>query len=398
MKKKFTFLLLSLAVSFVFICTFEACSTEKIEVGVVEKPVSMEIPDSVSLRVYVENSGSMDGYMCDGSHLKDAVYDYISQLGMTCSTVELNYINTQIIQRGDDQDSFIRTLNPMEFKNAGGNRKNSNLSAMFEMILEQQNENTVSVFVSDCILDIDKNKSPSAFFGNTQVKMRNIFHKARQKQPSLSVEVARLESLFDGKWWCGSNNFDLNDVKRPYYIWVMGSKDILAKINSTIPLSDIMHGITHYCAFVPEQNVPVELVNTSFQLGGNNKISLQALANLSTSLQEDDVLTDTLFYTSSKKQVSLQAINKIVKKDSPYTHALIMEVDNPQKLTEFNIVVDYPTFPLWAEDERYNDETGVWNETKLESTTGIRCLLQGVAEAYNNAHPVTKIDFLINNK
>ncbi len=32
---------------------------------------------SPKLKVYIENSGSMDGYMCEGSELKDAVYDYI---------------------------------------------------------------------------------------------------------------------------------------------------------------------------------------------------------------------------------------------------------------------------------------------------------------------------------
>ena len=35
---------------------------------------------SPKLKVYIENSGSMDGYMCEGSELKDAVYDYISSL------------------------------------------------------------------------------------------------------------------------------------------------------------------------------------------------------------------------------------------------------------------------------------------------------------------------------
>ena len=36
-----------------------------------------EINDSIELKVYVENSGSMDAYMCAGSNLKDAVFDYV---------------------------------------------------------------------------------------------------------------------------------------------------------------------------------------------------------------------------------------------------------------------------------------------------------------------------------
>ena len=43
-------------------------------------PASTEIRDSIELKVYVENSGSMDAYMCAGSTLKDAVFDYVSDL------------------------------------------------------------------------------------------------------------------------------------------------------------------------------------------------------------------------------------------------------------------------------------------------------------------------------
>ena len=43
-------------------------------------PVQKEIKDSIELKVYVENSGSMDAYMCAGSNLKDAVFDYVSDL------------------------------------------------------------------------------------------------------------------------------------------------------------------------------------------------------------------------------------------------------------------------------------------------------------------------------
>lgn len=39
----------------------------------------------------------MDGYMCDGSQLKDAVYDYISDLNRNTSSTELYYINSKII-------------------------------------------------------------------------------------------------------------------------------------------------------------------------------------------------------------------------------------------------------------------------------------------------------------
>lgn len=64
------------------------------------------------VKVYLENSGSMDGYMCNGSQLKDAIYDYISDVKRESDTVELNYINNQIIPFTGSLNSYIKALAP----------------------------------------------------------------------------------------------------------------------------------------------------------------------------------------------------------------------------------------------------------------------------------------------
>ena len=53
--------------------------------------VKKELPVSTpQIKVYIENSGSMDGYMGDGSQLKDAVYSYVSSLASyICFTTSL---------------------------------------------------------------------------------------------------------------------------------------------------------------------------------------------------------------------------------------------------------------------------------------------------------------------
>ena len=60
------------------------------------KPVAdkSKVPSNIHLDVYVENSGSMDGYMCPGSNLKDAVYDYISDLSKVTSSNSFYYLNS----------------------------------------------------------------------------------------------------------------------------------------------------------------------------------------------------------------------------------------------------------------------------------------------------------------
>ena len=58
------------------------------------KPIKSYRPSKIKL--YIENSGSMDGYMFDGSELKDAVYSYVSGLSTHSDTTELYFVNTNI--------------------------------------------------------------------------------------------------------------------------------------------------------------------------------------------------------------------------------------------------------------------------------------------------------------
>ena len=83
------------------------------------------VPDTVALNVYMENSGSMDGYMCSGSMLKDAVYDYVSDAKKATTVCNLYYINSQVIPYNGPLDSYIKDLTPTSFAKAGGNRSNT---------------------------------------------------------------------------------------------------------------------------------------------------------------------------------------------------------------------------------------------------------------------------------
>lgn len=106
------------------------------------------------MNVFIENSGSMDGYMCNGSELKDAVYSYISKLNRNTDTTKLFFINSDIIPYKKELRGFIKDLTPQSFREAGGNRANSDIGEMLKNVLESVSDTTVSIFVSDCILDL----------------------------------------------------------------------------------------------------------------------------------------------------------------------------------------------------------------------------------------------------
>ncbi len=355
-------------------------------------PPKGENIDSIELNVYVENSGSMDGYMCAGSNLKDAVFDYVSDLKKESSKVSLLYINSEIIPCHQTLDNYIQNLTPSSFAKAGGNRANTDLRQIFEMMLQRQKKNTVTVFVSDCILDIPQNALE--FFGNCQVSIKNSFDQALTKYPMLGVQIIKLQSKFNGYWYCGQNKELLNDAKRPYYIWVIGNKQILAKINKHIPYGDIIGGIDNYWAFSNPEEIPFDIAKKRYVVGHTGKITVELLVDLSNSLKSENVLTDPNNYSVLKpSQTRVISVERITDKNSKYSHLIKVELENPQTLNSETITVRFQTLPSWV--NATNDDTGKNIKQNLTKTTGILYLIKGVSEAYNTSAPYGEISFKI---
>ena len=352
------------------------------------------LPDSVSLNVYVENSGSMNGYMCNGSNLKDAVYDYVSDLKKNTTTCNLFYINSQIIPCKVSLDDYIKNLTPSSFAKAGGNLKDTDLRSIFKLIMNKHEANIVSVFVSDCILDIPQ--SATDFFGNCQVSIKNTFNEAIAKYPDLGVEIVKLQSKFDGYWYCGKNKQMLNDAKRPYYIWIIGEKNILAMLNEKVPVAKIIGGIDDYCAYSTSQPISFNIDQKKFAVNHANKINVEVLADLRTSLQEESLLENIYQYTPENPvQTKVVSVRPISKSGSKYSHVINLELSSPQTLKTASFTLTYPEMAQWV--KLSNDSTGIYNNS-IDKTTGIQYLIQGVADAYRDHLHFGTIAFNLKNK
>lgn len=352
------------------------------------------LKDSIELNVYVENSGSMDAYMCPGSNLKDAVYDYISDLKKYTDTTSLYYINSQIIPYRGDLNSYIKDLTPLAFAKAGGNRGNTDLRRIFADIMNAHHQNSVSILVSDCILDIPENATD--FFGNCQVSIKNTFNDALAKFPRLGVEIIQLESKFEGYWYCGNNSKLLSNVKRPYYIWLIGDQNYLSQLNKKVNVNEIYGGIKNYCAFSAAQPIPFNFEKSTFKVNHTNQINIQLLADLSWSLQSDVIIKNLSNYKSSNpNQTSVASVQKI-QANSPYSHVIELEISNPETIKSEVITFSYPYLASWVETS--NDSTGSDIEKNSDKTTGILYLIRGVAEAYKNSLEYGSINFNLKNK
>ena len=354
-----------------------------------------EINDSIELKVYVENSGSMDAYMCAGSNLKDAVFDYVSDLKRLTTSCSLYYINSKVIPYNGELNSYIKDLTPQSFAKAGGDRRNTDLRDIFEKIIRANGKQTVSVFVSDCILDIPENATD--FLGNCQVSIKNTFNEALSSNPDLGVEIIKLESKFDGYWYCGHNREHLTDVKRPYYIWVIGDQRYLAEFNKKTPVENIIGGIKEYSAYAAPQKIPFDMNRSTYVTNHSGKINVEVLVNIRGSLQSSNLYKNTAQYKSANpSQVSVVSVSEITDASSPYSHVITLEIDNPETLKLETLTFSYPYLATWVSNS--DDTTGINVKDNLDRTTGLMALIKGVAEAYKNSTTYGSVSFELKNK
>ena len=354
-----------------------------------------EINDSIELKVYVENSGSMDAYMCAGSNLKDAVFDYVSDLKRLTTSCSLYYINSKIILYNGELKSYIKDLTPQSFARAGGNRGNTDLRDIIEKIIRANGKQTVSVFVSDCILDIPENAID--FFGNCQVSIKNTFNEALSANPDLGVEIIKLDSKFDGYWYCGHNRELLKDAKRPYYIWIIGSQKYLAEFNKKVPIENIIGGIKEYSAYAAPQKIPFDMNRSTYVTNHSGKINVEILVNLRGSLQSSDLYKNTAQYKSANpSQVTVISVCEITDASSPYSHVITLEIDNPETFKLETLTFSYPYLANWVSNS--DDTTGTNVKENLDRTTGLMALIKGVAEAYKNSTTYGSVSFELKNK
>ena len=232
---------------------------DKIEVSCTSANVNtnVHIP---KVKVFIENSGSMDGYMCAGSQLKDAVYDYVSDINRVSDTTKLFYINSQLIPYEKDLASYVKDLSPESFRRYGGNRSNTDFGNVMASVLKSVDDTTVSILISDCILDL-QSKNAIDYLTNCQIRIKDEVINAQKRVNNLGIEILKLSSDFKGKYYYPNGRFEvLQDVKRPYYIWIIGNKEALAELNRKVPLSLFdRYNLEGMVAFTNQSSIPYDI-------------------------------------------------------------------------------------------------------------------------------------------
>ena len=215
--------------------------------------------------------------------------------------------------------------------------------------------------------------------------------------PDLGVEIIKLESKFEGYWYCGHNRELLKDVKRPYYIWVIGDQRYLADFNMKVPVENIIGGIKEYSAYAAPQKISFDITKPTYVTNHSGKINVEVLINLRGSLQSGAMCKNTALYKSANPaQVTVASVNEITDASNRYSHVVTLEIENPETLRSETLTFSYPHLATWVSNS--DDTTGANVKENLDRTTGLMALIKGVAEAYKNSTTYGSVSFELKNK
>lgn len=362
---------------------FSSCGEPTVEIvnvssnDVVNKPV---------IKVFLENSGSMDGFMCDGSELKDGIYNYLTCIQDNASKMELYYINSDTLKQNVTLSQYIKNLNPQTFRNAGGNRAFTLIPNLFANVLNTVGEDTIAVYISDCILDIPNHAAPNYLY-ITRTDMHSVFGEKISKFNNLSLYIYQLESSFKGRFFFPRGGSQFYEGKLPYYMFVIGSNTQLANLRKNVPDNNITHGIKNYCAFSPYFDAPAAIlrgnkVSNVLPLKTkqrDGKYHFKVKVDLSSSLQCDSILNNPNYYTnSSSNDIKIENIEPITVHNDEYSH--IIEFSIVDKAFGNVVTLNPIPFPSWV--SATNDENG--SAISSDKTFGIEFIIGGISDAFNN--------------
>lgn len=372
------------------------------------------------VNVYLETSGSMNGYVDNGkSQFQQVVFDYLSNI-QNCgqfSGMNLNYITNQVTPKGNDVDSFINTLTSNGLINATGSKATTDIAALMNDILKNTSGEQVSIFISDCIFSPGSVSNPEAYLENQKIAIRNAVKSYIDRVGFAGCTVYRFTSRFKGSYFDYKNHATKIDIQRPFYIWVFGSPVHLATIKSNVPDLQFMgarventwtiingdfsqfEGLNDYGLLQPSPTNGDYRWKSKTEVSGIKKsgdyfeFTFGVDLKLQTLLYGEEYAIDLDNYCNLINKTTgedfLGSVRKNNIKASKYTHDITVKSDKPFSKGDICIAFD-GKIPQWIYDYTDTDDS-ILDESNKQKTYGFNYMCEGIHAGFhaNNSNNIT---------
>lgn len=228
-----------LFIHFLVLMVLSGCSFFSRKKGAPSSPLKEKRIEKINF--FMETSGSMAGYLQGSTDFRKRIPNLLVNIEGKVDSGRIpvyNYYiaNSMVRFPGTTQD-FINAISIKQ----PAREKSSEMHKIFKMIAAQTDSNDISIFVSDCILSYaddvlrkkgNENLNRDNAEGELKATMTNAFLELRKKN-NMCATVYGFNSGFVGDYYTYQNKkIKLNgQVIRPYYMWVIGNKELLNNFN-----------------------------------------------------------------------------------------------------------------------------------------------------------------------
>lgn len=432
--QKTSFLFVLIIVLVFFSCGRRSSRTpkEKDDTTTCIETAKPQLAKAKTINIYIENSGSMDGYVCGNTEFKGAIRDLMVLLKHYYGeggSIKVYFINSQI--RGTDTKTDLATFSQninTHWKVEGENRTSSNLNNVFKMILEKTDKQTISILFSDCIYSI-KGKDAEGLLSDEKSLTEDAFlTRWRVDSLKLATTIVKMKSKFTGTYYDKDNQkTQLSGELRPYYICVIGNNDIMLDFNQKIQLEKdkiegfdnkyvISTGATddlYYSVLMSTDNAgrfkatralstkeyvhgieDVDVRSRNRDENAVNKFAFAVAIDFKNVAAEEDYLLTPKNYTLSDNNFIVKEIkpidkNKVSASDwlkissANPTHIIVLEATGTA-ISDVKVALK-KQMPQWIEQTTTMDDRYI--RKNLDKTFGIKYLIEGISEAYQVIYP-----------
>jgi hypothetical protein len=388
------------------------CGNSGKKTNQVLQPIGNPISEALkpTVNVYIENSGSMDGFVNRGNEFTSFITSYLTDISIKFSNdINFYYINSRIIPLGSDLTNFATRLDANSFRQMGGNRGETHIFQLLDTILKVKDNNSISIFVTDGIFSPGMGKDASKYIDDQYNGIKRVFSYYSKTNQNAAIVVFQLLSQFNGTFY-DRNDRPINNVQEalPYYVWLIGDLADVKKLADSVSIANVKSSINPNIFAISKGNdavnYAVKMRSGNFDLDRYNpkkeitnlrkdkrtgKVKFSIDADLSGFLLNNEYLLNPSNYKSSNSNYQFN-VKKAVSNPHGYTHTFEFTADNVHKGKV--AVMLKSQIPQWVED--VNDNEGL--NVIPGKTFGIKYQIHGVYEAFTfNNNKYTEISISI---
>jgi len=415
MKTYFSNLFIFLTFLILHLCgSCDSCTNPKEK----SHPKTIEINN---INFFLDKTESMQGYLNGSAGFANDFPNILVDIQYKINNgrpIRIYYASDSIEKYKKNTEDFNNEISTTKVANSDGYP----IYKIFEKIIYYTGKDDISIFVSDCILSFSNNeirKNPEISrqkIGDLRSTINATFEKAKTK--NICASVFGFNSKFYGKYYYYDNtwkDFEKKGITRPYYVWVIGNKDLVKKFDSCLNvissfnpgLKQINFGIFEK----PTQDYKIlfnygkegewtaennGISDAKINLGKGKSITFAIavdLSNLPVYATEEHFLRNCFQknekdakYTLAVKKISSTDITKALPNEKTAlqnnTHIITINVSDlipSQGLISFEIPAQYDT--SYYEWSTMNDKDPNNFEGK---TFAFKHLIDGINDAYQN--------------